>query len=165
MSAFGEVELEALYERLEKPVYNVVYRWVWNREEARDVVQDAFVRLWRMRKRVEMATVEPLVYKIALNLARSRLRRRRIIRWVGLDAVSATLRDPRDVEGGMARSEDQARVREAVLALPDELRQVILLCEFSDMDYEQIAEALSIPPGTVGSRRNRALRKLRELLA
>lgn len=64
----------------------------------------------------------------------------------------------------MARSKDRARVREAVLALPDELRQVIVLCELSDMKYEQIAEALSIPPGTVGSRRNRALRKLRELL-
>jgi len=165
MPAFGEVELEALYERLEKPVYNVVYRWVWNPEEARDVVQETFVRLWRMRKRVEAATVEPLVYKIAVNLARSRLRRRRILRWVGLDAVSATLRDAEDVEAGMARSEDQARVREAVLALPDELRHVILLCEFSDMDYEQIAEALSIPPGTVGSRRHRALKKLRELLA
>jgi hypothetical protein len=72
MPAFGEVELEALYERLEKPVYNVVYRWVWNPEEARDIVQDTFVRLWRMRQRVEMATVEPLVYKIALNLARSK---------------------------------------------------------------------------------------------
>jgi RNA polymerase sigma-70 factor (ECF subfamily) len=164
MPAFGEVELEALYERLEKPVYNVVYRWVWNPEEARDIVQKTFVRLWRMRQRVEMATVEPLVYKIALNLARSRLRRRRIIRWVGLDAVSSTLRDPQDVEAGMARSQDRARVREAVLALPDELRQVIVLCELSDMKYEQIAEALSIPPGTVGSRRNRALRKLRELL-
>jgi len=165
MTAFGEVELEALYERLEKPVYNVVYRWLWNPEEARDVVQDAFVRLWRMRRRIELATVEPLVYKIALNLARSRLRRRRIIRWVGFDAVAPTLRDPQDVEAGVARSEDQARVREAVLALPDDLRQVIVLCEFSGMKYEQIAEALSIPPGTVGSRRHRALTKLRELLA
>ena len=165
MTAFGEVELEALYERLEKPVYNVVYRWLWNPEEARDVVQDAFVRLWRMRRRIELATVEPLVYKIALNLARSRLRRRRIIRWVGFDAVAPTLRDPQDVEAGVARSEDQARVRQAVLALPDDLRQVIVLCEFSGMKYEQIAEALSIPPGTVGSRRHRALTKLRELLA
>lgn len=165
MPAFGEVELQALYERLEKPVYNVVFRWVWNPEEARDVVQDAFVRLWRMRRRIEPATVEPLVYKIALNLARSRLRRRRIIRWVGLDAVSPTLRNSKNVEAGMSRSEDRARVREAVLALPDDLRQVILLCELSDMSYEQIAEALSIPTGTVGSRRNRALRKLRELLA
>ena len=46
---FDEKKLETFYARLEKPVYNVVYRWLWREEDARDVVQEAFVRLWRMR--------------------------------------------------------------------------------------------------------------------
>jgi RNA polymerase sigma-70 factor (ECF subfamily) len=165
MSPLSETDLEALYERLERPIYNVVYRWVWDPDEARDLVQETFVRLWRMRGHVVMATVEPLVYRIALNLARSRLRRRRILRWVTLDGAAADVRDHRDAHADLAREEQRARVREAVLGLPEELRRVILLCEFSGMSYDQIGKALSVPPGTVGSRRNRALKRLKELLS
>ena len=68
----GEEDLEQLYARLETPLCNLVYRWLWSMDESQDVVQDAFVRLWRMRARVDKQTVEPLIYKIALNLAASR---------------------------------------------------------------------------------------------
>jgi len=67
MTSMREDDLERLYARLEKPLCNVVFRWVWNMDDA----QDAFVRLWRMRARVDLATVELLIYKIALNLAPS----------------------------------------------------------------------------------------------
>jgi RNA polymerase sigma-70 factor (ECF subfamily) len=157
----SERDLEALFERLERPVYNVLYRWVWSREAARDLVQETFLRLWTMRRKVVLDTVEPLVYRIALNLAKSKLRRRKILRWVSLDKVAGAVADGRDQERELFRDEEQARLREAVLALPDDLRQVILLCEFSAMTYEQIGESLGIPPGTVGSRRNRALRELK----
>ena len=49
--------------------------------------------------------------------------------------------------------------------LPEELRKIVMLCEFSELSYEEIAGILSIPAGTVGSRRNRALRKLKEMLS
>lgn len=156
----NEAGFEELYRRLEKPVYNVVYRQVWNRETARDLVQETFVRLWNMRRRVDPSTVEPLVYRIAINLARSRLRRRRIVRFVTFDRIGA---DPAaepapDVEA------DEARLRDAVHALPDDLRTVILLTAFTDLNYDQVGEALGIPAGTVGSRRNRALKRLRAAL-
>jgi RNA polymerase sigma-70 factor (ECF subfamily) len=143
----NETELERLYSRLEKPVYNVVYRWVWDREEARDLVQEAFVRLWRMRRRVVADTAEPLVYRIAFQSAQ--------------EQPDAT----RNPERSLAVAEQQARLRDAVLALPEDLRQVIALCEFSELRYDQIAEALGIPGGTVGSRRNRALKQLRRMLS
>jgi hypothetical protein len=44
---FTQEEIEELYRALEKPMYNVVYRWLWDPEEARDVVQETFLRLWR----------------------------------------------------------------------------------------------------------------------
>jgi RNA polymerase sigma-70 factor (ECF subfamily) len=156
-----ERDLGALYGRLEKPVYNVLYRWVWSREEARDLLQETFLRLWKMRRKVVLETVEPLVYRIALNLARSRLRRRRILGWVPLERVAGLLSDGSSLERDLERSEAESRLRAAVLELPEELRQVILLCEFTGMTYEQIGEALSIPAGTVGSRRNRALKHLK----
>ncbi len=163
MRSFGEPELEALYARLEKPLYNVLYRRVWSREEARDLVQETFVKLWRMRRRIVPDTVEPLVYKIAINLARSRLRRKRVLRWLPLEPLAAAFSDPRgEAEPELARDEARTRLREAVLALPEDLRDVVLLCEFSGMSYRQVAEALAIPEGTVGSRRNRALKRLRE---
>jgi RNA polymerase sigma-70 factor (ECF subfamily) len=160
----NQAELEQLYARLEKPIYNVVYRWVWQAEEAQDVVQEAFVRLWRMRDRVDPATVEPLVYKIALNLAASRVRWRKIRRWVSLESLrEAPARAP-DAEARFSRREQRARVRAAVERLPEQLRQVILLCEYSELSYEEIAGILSVPSGTVGSRRHRALKLLREQL-
>ena len=57
MAFMREEDLERLYARLEKPLCNVVFRWVWNMDDAQDVVQDAFVRLWRMRDRIDPATL------------------------------------------------------------------------------------------------------------
>ena len=161
MSSFEEADLEALYVKLEKPVYNVVYRWVWDREEARDLTQDAFIRLWRMREKIVGDAVEPLVYKIALNLARSALRRRKILKWIPLGSSAPPPIAPGDLAGDLEQNEEQARVRAAIQSLPDDLRPVILLCEFTELNYSQVGKALSIPKGTVGSRRNRALKQLK----
>jgi RNA polymerase sigma-70 factor (ECF subfamily) len=157
----SETELEALYERLERPIYNVLFRRLWDREEARDLAQETFVRLWKMRRKILPDTVEPLAYRIALNLASSRLRRRRILRWVSLEQPTTAVTDSGDAERELARAGEHSRLREAVMALPDDLRNVILLCEFTDMRYDQVGSALGIPEGTVGSRRNRALKRLR----
>jgi RNA polymerase sigma-70 factor (ECF subfamily) len=160
-----EADLERLYARLEKPLYNVVYRWVWKPEEAQDIVQEAFLRLWRMGDRVDMKSVEPLVYRIALNLASSAARSKRIWRWVTLEAARNSMSTARSAEEGMATDEEITRMRAAVESLPEELRKVVVLCEFSELGYEEIAELLSIPAGTVGSRRNRALKILRQTLS
>lgn len=153
--------LEELYERLEKPLYNAIYRWIWDAEEAHELVQESFLRLWRMRARVEMNTVEPLVYRIGINLAANR--RRAIKRWkmAGLEAVLGRAHRARDAHQEIERDEAQRAVRRAVDSLPERLRRVILLSEFSGLSYREIAEALGIPEGTVGSRRHAAIRQLR----
>jgi len=162
MSAWDQCDLEELYRRLERPLYNVVYRLVWDSEQARDLVQEAFVRLWDMRRRVEPATVEPLVYRIAINLARSALRRRRIWRFVPLAAGLTASRAAPDATATPAG--DEARLRRAIEALPPELRDVVLLTSFTELRYPDVARVLGIAEGTVGSRRHRALRLLRETL-
>jgi RNA polymerase sigma-70 factor (ECF subfamily) len=157
--------LEQLYTRLEKPLFNVLYRWVWDPEEAHDLVQEAFLRLWRMRSRVKLESVEPLAYRIATNLAANRRRSRKLWRLVSLEAVRSRSSRTTGIEAAIAKAQERQAVRAAIERLPDHQRRVILLCEYSGMTYNQIAEALKVAPGTVGSRRNAALKRLRQELA
>lgn len=157
--------LEQLYARLEKPMYNVVYRWLWDAEESRDVVQEAFCRLWRARDRVELSTVEPFVYKIALNLAANRRRSRRFWQLVPWERAPAQSDDHPGADATLEANEMRAAVRTAIDKLPERYRRVIALCELSGMSYQQVAATLGIPAGTVSSRRNAALTKLRRSLA
>lgn len=71
----------------------------------------------------------------------------------------------RPADESLAVQDERARLRAAVESLPEDLRRVVMLCEYSELTYDQIAEMLAIPVGTVGSRRNRALRRLRETLS
>ena len=156
-----QLRLEQLYVKLEGSMLNVVYRWLWDADEAQDVVQDAFVRVWKMRDRVDVHTVEPLLYKVAINLANNRRRRRKIWRWVSLDVLFEQRSPSRDAEEEISAHEQREAVRRAVEALPDKLRSVVMLCEFSELTYNEVGAVLSIPPGTVASRRHSALERIR----
>ena len=149
--------VEQLYVRLEVKLTNVVVRWLWNREDTRDVLQEAFVRLWRMRARIDWERVEPLVFRIALNLAANRRRSRRLWQFVTLSDHAAAP----ELDGDAGR--EQA-VRRAIDALPERHRRVLVMSIHSEMTYGEIGEVLGISAGTVGSRRNAALHKLRALL-
>ena len=156
--------LEALFVRLEQKLFNVVFRWVWNSEEARDLVQEAFLRLWKMRDRVDVATVEPLVFRIAVNLAANRRRAKAIRRWIGIEAAGETPDPAPGAEAERETREVQVAVRAAVDALPERLRQVIALTDLAGLSYADVARALEIREGTVGSRRNAALAALEAAL-
>lgn len=160
-SEFDRSAFEALYLRLEKPVFNVVYRWLWNTEESRDVTQEAFMKLWDARRRVRVETVEPLVFRSALNLAANRLRARKVRRFFARDASDDESHTPHD---SLEKRQRDAAVRRAVEALPEKLKSVVMLCEFSGLSTAQIAAALEIPPGTVGSRRSLAMAALEKSL-
>ncbi|MBN1774014.1 MAG: sigma-70 family RNA polymerase sigma factor [Deltaproteobacteria bacterium] len=158
--------LERLYLRLERPMFNVVYRWLWDAHDAQETVQDAFLRIWRRRDDVRVETLEPLLYRTALNLAANRLRARRLRRWFlgpSVEEVDAASSGP-DVETQAADRERLAAVRRAVEALPVRLRRVFVLCELAELPYEQVAATLEIPAGTVASRRHEALGRLRHEL-
>jgi RNA polymerase sigma-70 factor (ECF subfamily) len=163
-TGLDQAALEALYVRLENPLYNVVYRWLWDPQESRDVVQETFVRLWRMRHRVQLATVDPLTFRIAVNLASNRRRSRNLWRWVPFAHERHGGSASTDPAAALELSERQRRLRQAVDALPDRLRAVVMLCELSELTYDQVAEALAIPPGTVASRRHQAIARLRQTL-
>jgi RNA polymerase sigma-70 factor (ECF subfamily) len=159
-----EATLEKLFVKLEKPMFNVVYRWLWNAGDAEEVVQEAFLRVWKGRAGVDVATVEPLLYRTALNLASNRRRSARLWRWLGLDDAGEEPADAGTSEEALSRARQRARVRAAIDALPERLREVVMLTEYAELSYGEIAATLGIPAGTVGSRRNAALARLAEAL-
>lgn len=152
-----EDALYASYRRLEAPLFNVLYRQLWQREDCQDVVHDAYMRIWARRAGVNADTLDALVWTTALNLARNRLRWRRLWRHVELEEDQA----------GQATDDDflaTRRLREALRQLPPASRDVLLLSEFSGLRTDEIAAVLGIPAGTVASRKHHAMLKLRELL-
>jgi RNA polymerase sigma-70 factor (ECF subfamily) len=156
--------LQALHARLEERLYNVAYRWVWNAPEADDIVQETFARLWEKRERVRLETLDALAFRIAVSLAAKKRRSRRFWRWVSLDAASTTHAVAPLPDVALHAHAARTQLRAAIESLPERLRAVLVLCELSELSYQQVAEVLGIPVGTVGSRRNTALRELNTLL-
>lgn len=157
------------YRTLEKPLYNVVYRWLWDASEAQDVVQEAFLRCWGRRDRIRADGFRALVYKTALNLAANRRRSKRLWKWVSFDTLFAAgdaepAHPAESPSEAPADSAELAEMRAAVEALPEPLKRVLLLSEIAGMSYGEIATILGIKEGTVGSRRTRALAMLRHRL-
>ncbi|MEP7042479.1 MAG: sigma-70 family RNA polymerase sigma factor [Dokdonella sp.] len=159
--ALGEGELYAGYQRLETPLFNVLYRWLWQRQDCQDLIHDAFLRVWDARARVDAARLDALVWTTALNLARNRLRWRALWRFGEIDPLAAADTDP------LAEAErrfEHRRLRAALEQLPRAMRDVLLLAEFGGLGSAEIANVLGIPVGTVGSRRHQAFTRLRALL-
>lgn len=163
---FDRAQFEALFVRLEKPVFNVVYRWLWNVDEARDVTQEAFMKLWTARQRVRVESVEALLFQGALNLAANRLRGRKVRRFftLGLGEADDAVDEREGADASLEVQQRRAKVRAAVEALPEKLKAVVMLCEFSGLSTAQMSEALGIPPGTVASRRSLAMAALEKSL-
>lgn len=157
----SEADWLACYRRLEQPLYNVLFRWTWQREDAEDLMHEAFLRVWDKREGVDATRVDALVYASALNLARNRLRWRELWRFVGFDETAQAVDDPQlDAEQAQA----ERRLRRALRSLPRGQREVLLLSEFGGLRTDEIANVLGIPAGTVGSRKHQALARLRQLM-
>ena len=159
MSEDEEAHWVALYAELEKPLYNVVYRTIWDAGESQDIVQEAFLRCWRQRSRIRPESLKAVLYRAALNLALNRRRRLKLWHFVGIEAVDQENSSDQDHETTMPR-----HIRKAVDALPNRYRSVLLLTEVAGMNYSEVAATLGIGEGTVGSRRSRALGLLRKAM-
>jgi len=159
----SEGALCACYRRMEKPLYNVLYRWLWQAQECQDTMHDAFMRVWEKRGSVDEAKLDNFVWTTALNLARNRLRWRGLWRFSGPNEEANALAGADPLEAAARRQRD-ARLRAALATLPQAMRQVLLLSEFGGLGVAEIAQVLGVPPGTVGSRKHQALARLRAQL-
>lgn len=155
-----------LYDRHAPSIHRYVRRRLGD-QAADDVVAETFLAAFRRRERYDLARPDalPWLYGIAANLVgkhrRSEVRMLRALARTGTDPVTDS------IEGVDARVSAAACSRElagALAGLPAGDRDVLLLVAWADLSYQQVAEALSIPLGTVRSRLNRARRKVREAL-
>ena len=141
--------------------------------DAEDLAQETFVKIYQARRRFGRgARFSPWIYAIATNLAKSRWRWRSVRRLVSLDASNSTgtsfeFEDPR-AETGSVTTETRERataVRQAIAALPLDLRTAVILAEYEDQSHAEIAAALGCSPKAVESRLYRAREKLRRALS
>ncbi len=155
--AFGE-----LVYHYREGVINVVYRMCGDANLAEDAAQEAFIRAWQHLPRYQpRSPFRNWLYRIATNVAVDGLRRERDTVDIEDASLAASSPGPETVVEHNERAE---RVRQAVLALAPASRLVLVLREYEDLSYKEIAETLDIPVGTVMSRLNYARTQLRETL-
>jgi len=144
-------------------VINVVYRMCGDSQVAEDVAQEAFIRAWQnLNGYKPKSAFRNWLYRIASNAAIDVLRKQKN----GLDIDEIQIRSyALGPEGRFEKNERAARVQQAVRALPDASRAVLVLREYEGLSYREISETLGIPLGTVMSRLNYARNLLRESLA
>ena len=155
-------------------VYNIAYRMVGQREVAQGLAQETFLRAFKALRTFDLnRPFGPWLYRIATNLSINWIRRARVPT-VSLETKSSRYEEevePLEIPDSssepatrFAQTEMQTELRQAILALPPDYRAVIELRHFQEMDYEEMAETLKIPLGTVKTRLFRARRLLRDRL-
>ncbi|NUO78966.1 sigma-70 family RNA polymerase sigma factor [candidate division KSB1 bacterium] len=149
-----------LVEKYQRPLYAMLRRLVRQHEDADDLLQECFLRAYQHLKEFEVSRpFYPWLYRIALNLALSSLRRRK---WqqpmASLDLLPSGEEDP---DQSIAAREFHVALERAIAKLPAEQRTILLLRTREDMSYQELSQTLGIEVGTVMSRLARAREKLR----
>ena len=168
-------DFERIVDEYQRRLYGFALRMTGNREDAEEIVQDAFVRAFRAlgkmteEQRRELR-LQPWLYTITLNVTRNRLRSKRPAS-VALDALAdpdallnSTQPGPEQPEQIVERGADMVLVEQALLQLPMHLRAAATLRFIEGRSHPEIAEILNQPIGTVKSHVHRAVRILRRIL-
>lgn len=163
-----------LVEKYQGRVYSMVYGMLRNREDARDVTQDAFVKAFHNLDSFRLeSSFYTWLYRIAMNLAIDVTRKRKRRKTSSFEESIAA----RDEDGSIAEVHNQegpqrlhqrkqlyGRIMDAIETLPEDQRQAILLRELDGLSYKEISDIMGIPEGTVMSRLFYARKKLQKLL-
>lgn len=167
--AFNEIVV-----RYQDKVYTIALRHVGNANDAAEVAQQVFINAYRnLSSFKEEANLATWLYRIAFNQSVTLFRERGRQRAVSIHATSGTDDDAgRDLpsQNGdpshhVMNADLSDKINQALALLDDESRRIVILREFQDHAYEEIAEILSIPVGTVRSKLHRARLFLKEKLA
>jgi RNA polymerase sigma-70 factor (ECF subfamily) len=167
-----------LVRRFQGRVTNLVCRVLNDRECGDDLTQEVFVRVFVHRRNYRRGSkFSTWLFTIAANLAKNEIRRRvRKRNWFSLDALQEVLKDSaiqladptEGRESLMEREQLQEAMGRAIATVPEKYRLALVLRDIEGLAYEEIAQVLNIPGGTVRSRINRARsmlkRKLQPLL-
>lgn len=158
---------EQLVERHKKTAYRVALGLVGNKDDAFDISQEAFLRVYRSAGTFDKAQpFLPWFYTIIANLSRTWLRKRttRDYRTVDIDEASYLLVSDDNPEETLIRKQQAARLRKALMQLSFADREIVTLQHFRNLSYDEIARMLSIPRGTVMSRLYYARKRLAKIM-
>ena len=170
--AFGEIVLA--YQRR---VFNIAYRMLGNREEAKDLAQEVFLSVFESIKNLrEEVKFEPWLIQVTVNHCRNRwkyLKRRKYFQSDSLDdpietedgEIPRQVYDPSDnPETVLEKKMIQDLIQRGLLQLKDERRELIVLRDLQGLSYEEIGKLFSLPEGTVKSKIHRARMEFKEIL-
>lgn len=160
---------DLLVKRYKDPLLNFIYRFVGEKNEAEDIVQETFLRLFKNKHYYkEIAKFSTWIYTIAGNLAKTELRKRKRRKLFSISHYMSTEKDY-DIPDETTSPESDTNtlitdkiIQKAIDKLSPKFKQVIILRDIQGFSYEEIAEIVNIPLGTVKSRVNRARLKLQE---
>ena len=151
-----------LVDRYKNRLFNLVVRMIPTREEAEDIVQETFLRVYQHKNNFDPKyCFSTWIYTIALNLAKNNLRRKKKVKFLELFDLEETSEEPAVEPGRVALG---PWIEKEIEKLPEKYRVAFLLREMDQLPYEEIAEITSVPTGTVKSRVNRARTILAESL-
>ena len=152
-----------LVRRHQDSLCNFLYRMTGNREDAEDLSQETFVRIYRALPRFRIgAPFRPWMFKIAVNLAINHFNARKPAIALVEDVPSTSPFTSPELMAELR--ETQANLRRALLELPEPYRAVLLLRHLNNLSYQDIAETLDVPIGTAKVRLHRARKMLQEKL-
>ncbi|MGH3745428.1 MAG: RNA polymerase sigma factor SigE [Mycobacteriales bacterium] len=165
-TAWAPPSWEQVVEQNAPRVYRLAYRLTGNQQDAEDLTQETFIRVFRNLDRYEPGTFEGWLHRITTNLFLDGARRRQRIRFVPLpdDAERLAGRESTP-EGAVLDRGFAADVEAALLALPPDFRAAVVLADIEQLSYEEIAATLGVKIGTVRSRIHRGRAQLRTALA
>jgi RNA polymerase sigma-70 factor (ECF subfamily) len=167
MARVAENDLVAYNELIDlykHKLFTMLVRMVGTREEAEDLLQETFVRVWEHRRNFDdRYCFSTWVYTIAMNLGRNELRKRKKVKFFSLFDRNS---NPIEVEDTQAEHSGALGViiDRAVKKLPARYREAFVLRDLQELSYEEIGEVLGVPVGTVKSRVNRARTLLKDEL-
>ena len=155
--------LATLVERYSGRVFGLLYRLTGSRDAAEDLMQETFLRVWTHRQDYDFSyCLSTWIYTIALNLAKNELRKHRKFKFFNLTEMTEKgleLPDPKMGPSALGHMLDQA-----IATLPAKYKSAFLLRDVEQMSYEEVAQILGVPLGTVKSRVNRARSVLKDYL-
>lgn len=164
---------DVLVRKWEHRLYNVVYKIICDIETTRDICQEVFLQVYKSAKKYNpTAQFETWLYRIAINSSINELRKQKRYQTYSLDNQDETqislddiMTDPNPKPDDIVQQNEMAScIQNALAKLPTEQRIVVTLRHYEGLKYQQIAEILNCPLGTVKSRMYSAIEQLRTLL-
>jgi RNA polymerase sigma-70 factor (ECF subfamily) len=165
---------EILVNRHQTSVLNLIYHFIGDRAQAKDLAQEVFIRVWQAAKRYEpKAKFTTWIYQIATNLCLNELRSARRRKWFPFHrsnedsetAIEETLSDPSPTAEDLLLAKERSRqISKALQSLPANQRMALVMKRYDELSYQEIAQILGCSVSAVESLLVRAKRTLQEKL-